>query len=175
MPRTELGKENLYDPEVALRSELNQVKDNQAVPTVFDPVLMNNYELYQKILEGGGAPGKNIVVSMGDANQSYWYETTKNWDAARVFYFGGTAALGTPSYFKIVASMTNGYGQVRLWDVTNSQQLAIITYTANTPTVFQTGTFTNLPSGEVVVEVQGREDPAQGGSYVRLYMAGIIY
>jgi hypothetical protein len=62
MPRSRLGEENVYDPDLALQSELEEVKDNNTGN--FVPATMNNWELWKRL---GGDIGNARVfpVSVG--------------------------------------------------------------------------------------------------------------
>lgn len=84
--------------------------------------------------------------------------TVDTWCTSSTFlYSGSTTNVGSPNEFGIIYSLpANVTFSVRLWDVTNSQELAIMTgLTGSVQKYYQsTSTFTNIPTGTAVVELQ---------------------
>jgi hypothetical protein len=118
----------------------------------------------------GAAQWRNLVTvstlyysqSLGDNSNSYVETNNTAYTVMAAFSFDGTANVGTPNHFEIVASRSSegggSSGDVRLWDATNSLEVALINYTAAARTAYDTSIFTNLPAGPVQLELQARRN-----------------
>lgn len=66
--------------------------------------------------------------------------------------------------------MTGGTGDIRLFDVTNSQQIAVCLDFGTTLSIVADASLTNLPTGQAIFEVQVKSD-AGGGNNARVCAA----
>jgi hypothetical protein len=107
----------------------------------------------------GGSGGNDIHISIVRDEQKPFVELKiETYTTQAYFIFRGTSAFGAPIAIKVVAwAKTSGqdYG-VRIYDVTNSNQICEITDDTSTPGIRDMGTLSNLPTSEALFEVQGK-------------------
>jgi hypothetical protein len=113
--------------------------------------------------EGGGSGGGSslIEVTLNDLDNPHIRATNTSYDVLSRFLFRGTDEVGTPTSIKGIAHHENGsgYGKFRIFDLTNSLQIAESGEIWDVdPVVFDFGTYSNLPTGEAVFEIQGKAD-----------------
>jgi len=111
-----------------------------------------------------GTPIPSSVSS--DINFSYNAEEEKGiefeedeYEAGAYFIFQGTANLGTPTNIKAVLCVEDDSspGSLRIYDTTNAKIIAELTDIDNeNPQILDLGTLSNLPTGEALIEVQGK-------------------
>jgi len=96
-----------------------------------------------------------------DESKPYFEKYGSSWQVACSFRFPGTDVIGTPTGLKVIARK-NAPGasfDIRLLDYTNVAVLASISE-SNSQTVkqvYSTTSFSNLPAGEAILEIQGKE------------------
>ena len=104
-----------------------------------------------------------IPMSFGNESVSGFDKVDTGYAIACRIIFPGTDILGPNlSIAKIIAYLTAGAnaGSVRVYDETNSQTIVEITgITDVTPTIYDSGALSNLPTGEAIWKIE-----AQGGS-----------
>lgn len=85
--------------------------------------------------------------------------------------FPGTD-LFTPSLFKAILSRSNqsGSSAIRIFDYTNNNEIASITWTPNGKTIYTTSSLLNLPTGPATFEIQARK---VSGGKSRVHYVGI--
>ena len=117
----------------------------------------------------GGA--RDISISFGKEIKT----KDATYEVSARFFFGGTTRFGTPTNIKVHGAVDDAAkpGNVRIYDITNSQQIAEKTGIANEiPDVHDLGTLANLPTDEAVFEVQ-LADPL--GDEIRLYALEVVF
>jgi len=110
-----------------------------------------------------------ISVSMGDSNGPGVNTSSQTPTIIRYAIYRGTGAW-TPTSFKIIAQTSNTQlGYCDLYDVTNGNVLATLSFSGNTVQLISGTTFANLPAGEVMLAIRAY----RGGSAttVSIYFA----
>jgi hypothetical protein len=104
-----------------------------------------------------------IAKGKSDIDHPFNVETSKTksgiWAIKHTFMFDGTDRKGIPTEFKVVASVQQpDYpGDVRVYDITNSNQIAILESINNKDrSIFNMGTISNLPTDEAIFSIQLR-------------------
>ena len=97
--------------------------------------------------------------------------TGTSWEVVDDFSFDGTDTR-TPTRFEIVGSRdgTSGTAYCRLYDYTNSQVIAEISWTATAEDEYQDTSLQNLPATNAILEIQVKTD---GGDSARIHSAGL--
>ena len=93
---------------------------------------------------------------------SYSWTGLKNlnstsWDVAATFLFEGTDALGVPSSIKVIARQDSTSSDLRVYDVTNSLEIATINFTSTVDAIIILGAIGNVPTGNAIFELQYKE------------------
>jgi hypothetical protein len=103
------------------------------------------------------SPGLLAGANQGyyDGNNDYARISGTGWEVVGSCYFPGTS-IANPSLFRIIISRagTTGSIDVRLYDYTNANEIAIINVTASGKAAYADTTLTNLPAGGAIFEVQ---------------------
>lgn len=96
------------------------------------------------------------------------------WQRCGVLRFRGTSKMGVPSKFKAIVkhSQSDGTMYVRIMDVTNNNIICEGNRAGNTEGVLDLGALSNLPSNEVILEIQSKES---GSSFGFVYSLGIDF
>jgi hypothetical protein len=94
-----------------------------------------------------------------NAGNPFVQSNATTWEVLAQFQFPGTAVV-TPTKMKLVASRVGAVGtaRARLYDVTNKQTLAQVSWTAQEPAILTDSTLENLPAGEALLELQVMKD-----------------
>lgn len=169
----------------------------QAVPSITLPIssdtVINSYNLAWYAIFTPGATGATgpigtgtnsefaISFSSSSSNGTYRayipYNSTTYGLIGNIYYSGSTYYGGNPTQFTIVLSPKTAGGtyNVRLWDFTNSQQIAILNITTSSVVkqAFTTTTFTNIPTDPALWEVQIRA--GSSGNAGNIFNAYIRY
>ena len=101
-------------------------------------------------------------MSLFDNNNEFLTINNTTFEILASFRYAGTDEW-TPLSFKCVlkAKTTPGVGQdheVRIFDRTNGTVIATVTETLTTEkAIYSTSVITNLPSGEAILEIQGKK------------------
>lgn len=97
-----------------------------------------------------------------DASKEYFEVNATDWTVVVSFPFPGTDVV-EPSIFQVVSSRdgTDGFGECRLFDYTNNQEICYLSWQQVEKSVYHTHTLSNLASGAVVLEVQIKKDYQQ--------------
>ena len=100
--------------------------------------------------------------SLGDNSNAYLETNNTAYTVLQVFSYDGTGTVGIPNHFEIVGSRSSSPGgssaDVRIWDSTNSLEIATINFTASARAIYTTSTITNLPTGVAEFELQARRN-----------------
>jgi len=117
---------------------------------------------------GGSSAAPEISSMMGNTDVDYVEEGGTVNVVARSFYYTGTGDW-TPTTWGIVASRggTATTGYARLYDVTNSQEIATLSWTDEAKAYYSTSSLSNLPSSAAIIEVQYRS--STNNRYVRIH------
>lgn len=109
----------------------------------------------------------DIHLSFGSDLKSYCQCGLTSWDAQRRFIFRGTDVIGVPTVFKACVAVSANTGDIRLYDATNSNTIAVVYNFTNTAWGCVSDTpLSNLPSGEALFEVQLKVDNGDDLAYV---------
>jgi len=110
-----------------------------------------------------------FCTSFYTSSTPYVEYNSTTWQAAAEFWYNGTDEVVAQT-MNIIASRngTTGTGTVRVYDVTNNNEIASITITTDTMTIYEDDTLTNLPAAAAIFEIQVIKD-AGGSSKVRLH------
>lgn len=87
------------------------------------------------------------------------------------FVFPGTSVYN-PNIFHMIGSRSaaSGSSNLRLYDQTNAQQIALINYTA-TPVAVYSSSLSNLPTGQAIFSVQANRSGGGGVGNTRIHFA----
>jgi len=93
---------------------------------------------------------------------SYSWTNLKNlhsstWAVASIFLFEGSNALGVPSSIKVVARQNSTSSDLRVYDVTNSLEIATANFTDTADAIITFGAISNIPAGNAIFELQYKE------------------
>ena len=105
----------------------------------------------------GGASGYNVSFGIFQAAQSYVEVQSTNWTAVTEFRWPGSAVATIDAIKMIMSgSAAGGDAAVRIFDLTNSQVIAVANPLAVTgaPLIYDLGGVSNIPAGESLWEVQ---------------------
>jgi len=107
------------------------------------------------IINAGSLP---IQFSFFSDSNDYVEKGGNTFEVVGNIEFAGTG-ISTPTEFTIIASRSgsSGSSEVRLFDFTNSLQIALINYTAAGKQIHVDSSLTNLPAGQAILEVQLRK------------------
>lgn len=172
MPRTQFDFDQVLDVEFASQLELDQVKDNNTSPTVFDPDLMNNYALYNLASEAynaandsnftffspaGGVPYAEINSDTYSTFASFIYRGTDIWTPTKAYLIASRSKSNGFSYLRIL-DYSNGGNVIIEYEFTNEN---VMLYTDLTP-------LSNLPISTAIFEFQAKRDsPSSGTAQIR--------
>lgn len=97
----------------------------------------------------------SMTTSFFDSSSTYLEYSSTSWKAAAQWPFVGTA-IWEPYTFVLIASRSGSKGTslVRLYDVTNNNEIARITFTSPTLTFYEDITLTNLPTTQSIFEIE---------------------
>lgn len=106
--------------------------------------------------EGGGS--QDITMSWAAESQNYTWTVFSSYTQLTEFIFPGTTRLGIPSGIDLLigSNRADQDASFRLYDRTNALQIAEVTVTSLDRIIVDVGTLSNLPTGNAVVEVQGK-------------------
>ena len=80
---------------------------------------------------------------------------TDSYEIKGSFVWPGSSYIGTPVSIKIAGILdVAGTGYVKIYDLTNSQQICEGTLTTTDWSIADLGTLSNIPTGEAVWEIQ---------------------
>ena len=113
--------------------------------------------------EDAGGPGENanymVISTAHNQGQPYVEANVASWTTAVAFAYAGSDEFPVGEFIAITSrSAAGGSCDVRLYDVTNGNQIAIINYTEATQEIQSTTTITNLPTGRAIFEIQHRKN-----------------
>lgn len=99
------------------------------------------------------------------------------YEAVGIFIFRGSNDVGTPVSIKAIFGCDAGVtGDVRVYDVTNSQLIAELTgSTVAYPSLVDLGAIANVPTGEALWELQVRKTAGGGNDNVNASGASVRY
>lgn len=118
----------------------------------------------------GKAP--SITFAVRDSSKDYIETNLTSWSIMITFCYPGTSGF-SPTKFSIVGSRDNNIGTAfcRLYDLTNNQEIGLISWAAKEKAIYSDSDLVNLPSGEAMLEVQIKKST---GSKVRFHSCTII-
>lgn len=168
MPRTRLEFDQANDAEFASQLELEQVQDNNAIPALFDPLLMNNYALYQLANAAYNAASDSNFSFFNPSGAVPYIEINNvTYSTFSSFIFRGTN-IWTPTTVYLIASRSKATGSsfIRIVDYTNGGNIIVEhEFTEQAETLYTNiSTPTNLPTGLAIFEFQARQSANQAGS-----------
>lgn len=109
----------------------------------------------------------DIHMSFGGDLTGYCKCGLTSWDVQRRFIFRGTDVLGTPTAFKAIVAVSANTGDIRLYDATNSNIIAVIyNYTNTSWDIVTDSNLSNLPTGEAMFEIQLKVDNEGDWNYL---------
>ena len=106
---------------------------------------------YTKLAGIGPGSRPEVSAAMGDSNGPGVSTSSQTPVIERYVIFPGTN-VWTPTIFKVVAQTSNnniGYNDV--YDVTNGQIIATVSFAGATPQLISTATLANLPVGQAIL------------------------
>ena len=142
------------------------------------PLKWNNaLGIWAPAAPGGGA-ANDILTSFATDGAPYVNRNlSASYASLGTIYFRGTTALGAPANIKIVmaASTASPTHSLRIFDVTHGLQIAEMTGMSLMGLhIGDMGALTNLPTGETILEVQGKRDGG-GNLNFSLYAMAILF
>lgn len=117
----------------------------------------------------------SATIVFGDNSNPFVSISSTSYSTIGAVVFAGTEKVGTPSTFKVIAA-NNNVGkttEVRIFDVTNSLEIAIVTVTGTTQAILADSSLINLPIDEAILEVQARR--ISSGVTVDVWMAQVTW
>lgn len=105
--------------------------------------------------QAGGFGYSGYKQTFTTTSQTYYSSGLTSPSVQCYFEFPGTAVAGTPSKFRVLTSRNGATGTayVRLYDLTNSLEIALVSYTSATMQFNEDTSLTNLPTGAAIFEV----------------------
>ena len=172
MPRSGLGAENLYDPDVALQSELDGVKEDDN-PGAFVQATMNNYDLWLRVNNLNSRANDSNFTFFDPDGDDYVEISTTAYKTFATFIFRGTS-IWTPSTLELVLSRSsaNGVGYVRIYDPVNNEQIVEVSFSNTAKHIVTSTSISNLPATKVWFEFQAKRSVASAGKS-RIHAAGL--
>ena len=118
------------------------------------------------------AVSKVFSFALRDQSKDYFEVNASTWLVAASFPFPGTG-VATSTIFEIIGSRNaeQGWGELRLYDVTNLNVIAEITYSTAAKQRYYDDLLQNLPSGNALFEVQMRKQGGGGADKIRIHSA----
>lgn len=111
----------------------------------------------------------------GEATGQYYFEiTSTTYQVVRQFIFRGSDISGVPTMAKVTAWVDNASdpGVMRLYDITNDNIIAQWDNINETSETVHNTTASMIPSGEAIIEIQGKRNSTNTGLYVTAVMLG---
>jgi hypothetical protein len=104
-------------------------------------------------------PVKQIAGAAKDIHMSInvLQQAADSWTRAARFIFPGSNVLGTPAAIKVVAGHDSTSGDLRVYDVTNSQVICSLSSFGSATGIKDLGAISNVPAGEAEWELQYQE------------------
>jgi len=115
---------------------------------------------------------KCIEITLSGNANNYLFSKSASYTVLTRFIFKGTTILGNPTNIKMIVHVKTALkpGDVRIYDLTNANVICEVTGISSLiPIVVDLGTLSNLPSGEVMFEVQVKCPLAD-----EVYVSGLI-
>lgn len=151
----------------ATLKDIDRVADNNADPSVFDPVTMNNYALFQLASAAANTANDSNFTFYNPGPLDPYVEITERTNKVfATFMYRGKAAW-TPSMLSFVASRSNsnGLSYLRIYDFTNNQEIVEISFTQQAITLHNAMIDPDLlPMNTAVFELQARRSASNAGT-----------
>jgi len=114
------------------------------------------------------APTYQCFAFFDGGTAQYISKTGSTWQTIAYILFPGTDSGCNLTQFKCLVGETGtGEGNVRLYDITNANQIALIDNVSGLSiTTYETTTITNLPTGPAVFAVDLSHDAAGGSVFI---------
>ena len=139
---------------------------------VYETITVTSGTLQSQVDDLASSVGANKVFDFAvrDQSKDYFEVNSTAWLVAVSFPFPGTDET-FPTLFEIVGSRngTQGAGEARLYDLTNSQEIAFLSWTTTEKSVYQDLSLQNLPTGDALFEVQMRKSGGGGADKIRMH------
>lgn len=121
----------------------------------------------------GGA--KSMILTFAGGSAPYVESTATTYSVVAKFIYAGSDAIGTINSILANIWVTSGNADVRIFDATNSLQIAEVTAISATidSNIVDFGTLSNIPIGSSVIEIQAKKNG--GGAKLRISGIEIQY
>ena len=155
-------------PEDAQRSKFVD-GDNKPIDSVLDGGGVRRFAMDMQFTPHSHV---NKTLNFQTPGAPYVSKTTASYAVFGTFIFEGTTLAGTIAKIKAIASESGaGTASVRIFDVTNGLQVCEVTgISGTTLSRYDLGAISNLPTGEAIFEVQGKQS---AGNNVRISAVSI--
>jgi len=110
-----------------------------------------------------------MVVTTAGQNTPYFEVNQVTWTSVANLPYDGANAVLDKITAVVSRNGTSGTAELRIYDVTNSQVIATITWTDDTIHLEETTTINNLPSSNAVFEIQMRKSTGGGVKTARCH------
>jgi hypothetical protein len=98
--------------------------------------------------------GKLKEIGFHDNSQPDVSTSSVTYTIVASFVYGGSTAVGTPTYMKAILHTSATSGDIKIYDVTNGNTIVEKNFTNTTKAIIDLGTLSNIPTGESIFEVQ---------------------
>jgi hypothetical protein len=104
--------------------------------------------------QGAADEGKLKEIGFHDNSQPDVSISSSSYSVLASFIYGGSTAVGAPTYMKAILHTSATSGDIKIFDSTNAQTIATKNFTNSTKLIIDLGTLSNIPTGEAIFEVQ---------------------
>jgi hypothetical protein len=120
-------------------------------------------------LDGTNSPdtdidfGANKITNLDADNNPYMVISSSTFKTFAAFVYEGSNVHPVTEIMAIGSRTgTSGTVYLRLYDVTNSLEIAQVTWTTVDQQIITSSSLSNLPTGQAIFEIQAREDGSNG-------------
>lgn len=117
---------------------------------------------------GGGAGNGSVAFAcvFRDDGKAYYEFGDSSWEALGALAYPGSLVMGVSEIKLVVArSDSDGDVRVRLRDVTNNNTLVMVTWSTASQHIETASSFSDVPTGEAILEVQAKKNGDNGRIY----------
>jgi len=147
-----------------IQQRLNIVADTGMIINIVDDAI-NNEVLYNFKIDPTTIPKPSAFqLSWATGDFEYLERDTDIFARAALFQFDGLNSVNAPNTMETVSFMESGSGKVKIFDLTNGNDIAESAFFNNTvEAVIDLGVISNLPNDAAVFEMQMRHDATDPG------------